>query len=262
MCGMSMRLGVHGAFAGSCCGKSTCSAAPAAAMVDQLAALLGPSAAATGLQHSFTAAPQIGDPPAKVTIGRGDTIRRAEAMVEQVVRRRGGTGARTGGGGGAAVDRSDVVSDAGGQAELPNPLTLQAVSSVFRRRWAMPMTIAVLCLAAHTFGLFDDANTPAGDRAEAFDFREKLSRPLQYSKYGVAGGAVFGCLMWVLVVSLSDKAEGKSTGPNEHWAQNDTMLGAVLLSMGMATGGICTFAATAVWDITRQNLMQPPLPGG
>merc|ERR1712216_962464 len=98
------------------------------------------------------------------------TARRAEAMVEQAVRRRAGTGARTGGGGGAAVDRSDVVSDAGGQAELPNPLTLQAVSSVFRRRWAMPMTIAVLCLAAHTFGFFDGPNAPPGESLSQFDF--------------------------------------------------------------------------------------------
>ena len=31
-------------------------------------------------------------------------------------------------------------------------------------------------------------------------------------KYGVAAGAVFGSIMWVLVVSLSDKAEGKHSG--------------------------------------------------
>lgn len=78
-------------------------------------------------------------------------------------------------------------------------------------------------------------------------------------KYGIAGGALFGSIMWVLVVALSDKAEGKPSGPAEHWAQNDAMLGAVLVSMSMATGGICAFAATAVWDITSQNLMQPPV---
>ena len=75
----------------------------------------------------------------------------------------------------------------------------------------------------------------------------------------MAGGAVFGSAMWVLVVALSDKAEGKPSGPAEHWAQNDAMLGAVLVSMSMTTGGICAFAATAVWDITSQNLMQPPV---
>ena len=31
-------------------------------------------------------------------------------------------------------------------------------------------------------------------------------------KYGVAAGAVFGSIMWMLVVSLSDKAEGKPSG--------------------------------------------------
>ena len=40
---------------------------------------------------------------------------------------------------------------------------LQAISSVFRRRWAMPMTVAVLCLAAHTFGFFDDPNAPPSE---------------------------------------------------------------------------------------------------
>jgi len=33
----------------------------------------------------------------------------------------------------------------------------------------------------------------------------------------VAGGAIFGSIMWVLVVALSDKAEGKPDGPAEHW---------------------------------------------
>jgi len=67
------------------------------------------------------------------------------AMVEAQLRQRGTGGARQGGrqppGAAAAAAGAEQGED------LPNPLTLQAVSTVFRRRWAMPMTIAVLCLA-------------------------------------------------------------------------------------------------------------------
>jgi hypothetical protein len=76
----------------------------------------------------------------------------------------------------------------------------------------------------------------------------KMHRPLQHAKYGVAGGALFGSAMWAVVVALSDGAEGAAEqGPAEHWAQNNSMLLAVLVSLGMATFGVCAFTFSAVW---------------
>ena len=109
-------------------------------------------------------------------------------------------------------------------------------------------------------GIFSEEEG-GGVNPTAFNFSEKLVKPLQYARYGLAGGAIFGSVMWVLVVSLSDKAEGKPTGPSEHWAQNDAMLLAVLLGLGMATGAVCAFAGYAIWDILSQNLMKPPVGG-
>ena len=43
-------------------------------------------------------------------------------------------------------------------------------------------------------------------------------------------------------------------GPAEHWAQNNSMLLAVLVSLGMATFGVCAFTFSAVW------LHPPPHP--
>jgi hypothetical protein len=65
-------------------------------------------------------------------------------MVETQLRQRGAGAARKGG-------RQAQGAAAGAEQgeDLPNPLTLQAVSTVFRRRWAMPMTITVLCLAGN-----------------------------------------------------------------------------------------------------------------
>ena len=65
-------------------------------------------------------------------------------MVETQLRQRGAGAARKGG---RQARAQGAVAGAEQGEDLPNPLTLQAVSTVFRRRWAMPMTIAVLCLA-------------------------------------------------------------------------------------------------------------------
>eukprot|EP00960_Hanusia_phi_P058006 763740-Hanusia_phi.AAC.1 len=144
--------------------------------------------------------------------------------------------------------------------DLPNPLTLRAVGKIFQRRWAVPVAVLAVCLFAHVSGVFTD-DAGGGVNSPAWSFAEKLSKPLHYARYGVAGGAIFGSLMWVLVVSLSDKAEGKPTGPSEHWAQNDAMLLAVLLGLGMSTGAVCAFAGYAMWDILSLNLMKPPIGG-
>ena len=84
------------------------------------------------------------------------------------------------------------------------------------------------------------------------DLQQRLAKPLLYSKYGVGAGAMFGSLLWVLVVSLSDDAEGKQ-GPAEHWAQNNSVLLAVLLGLGMSTGGILVFTCTAVYDLVLEG---------
>mmetsp|Transcript_28406 Transcript_28406/g.44321 ORF Transcript_28406/g.44321 Transcript_28406/m.44321 type:complete len:89 (+) Transcript_28406:769-1035(+) len=86
-----------------------------------------------------------------------------------------------------------------------------------------------------------------------------MAQPLVWGKYGLAGGGLFGSLMWVLVVSLSDNAEGKQEGPAEHWAQNNALLLAVLVGLGMATGGICAFTAHAVWDLIMHDFSPPQL---
>mmetsp|Transcript_53937 Transcript_53937/g.110028 ORF Transcript_53937/g.110028 Transcript_53937/m.110028 type:complete len:173 (-) Transcript_53937:98-616(-) len=141
-------------------------------------------------------------------------------------------------------------------ADIPNPLTLRAVSAVFRRRWAVPMTVAIICLVVHYTGILDDPDRPP-TAAEGFDFSAKLSQPLLWGRYGLAGGAVFGSLLWVIVVGLSDPTEDR--GQAEHWAQDNNLLLAVLLGLGMATGGICAFAAAAVWDLVSQGgIVQQP----
>ncbi len=155
----------------------------------------------------------------------------------------------------AAAVSNNAAPAADNAADLPNPLTLQAVSAVFRRRWAVPMTVAMACLIVHYTGLLDDPNGPP-HAEQGFDFMAKLSRPLLHAKYGIAGGAIFGSVLWVLVVSLSDPEESKGSGPTEHWAQDDKVLLAVLLGLGMATGGVCSFAASAVWDLVNQGIVQ------
>lgn len=59
--------------------------------------------------------------------------------------------------GAAAASGAGAAGDDAG-AELPNPLTMRAVGEVFKRRWAVPMTVAVVCLAIHFMGLLDDPN--------------------------------------------------------------------------------------------------------
>eukprot|EP00288_Rhodomonas_lens_P020200 CAMPEP_0177689800 /NCGR_PEP_ID=MMETSP0484_2-20121128/403_1 /TAXON_ID=354590 /ORGANISM="Rhodomonas lens, Strain RHODO" /LENGTH=176 /DNA_ID=CAMNT_0019200255 /DNA_START=60 /DNA_END=590 /DNA_ORIENTATION=- len=162
------------------------------------------------------------------------------------LRQRGGTKQRS-----AEAAAGDPPASADNSADLPNPLTLQAVSTVFRRRWAVPMTVAVLCLVVHYTGILDDPNQPQAN--QGFDFSAKLALPLHHAKYGIAGGAIFGSLLWVIVVSLSDPEENKGAGPTEHWAQDDKILLMVLLGLGMATGGVCSFAMSAVWDLVRSG---------
>jgi hypothetical protein len=140
-------------------------------------------------------------------------------------------------------------------AELPNPLTLRAVAAIFQRRWAVPMTVAVLCLALHLFGFFGPESSDAA-ASNSYEFRKKMEMPLHYSKFGVGAGALFGSLMWLLVVSLSDEAEGKTQGPADHWAQSNSILLAVLLGLGMATGGVLAFTFVAISDILRQGLSE------
>jgi hypothetical protein len=177
------------------------------------------------------------------------------AMSQALRRRTAGSGALTNPTPPADQSRSTSNTEQS-QPELPNPLTLRAVGAIFQRRWAAPLTVAVLCLALHLFGFFEAPNAELTPTASAYDFRKKLELPLQYSKYGVGAGALFGSLMWLLVVSLSDSAEGKPQGPADHWAQNNSILLAVLLGLGMATGGILAFTFVAISDILRQGLAE------
>ncbi len=86
----------------------------------------------------------------------------------------------------------------------------------------------------------------------------RLKTPLQYAKYGLGLGALFGSGMWVLVVSLSDSAEGKpEDGVSEHWAHNNTLLLVVLLGLGTATGGILAFVVAALMDVAAHGLAPP-----
>jgi len=64
----------------------------------------------------------------------------------------------TGGGfaGAAAAPGAGAAGDVDAGGELPNPLTMRAVGEIFKRRWAVPMTVAVVCLAIHFMGLLDD----------------------------------------------------------------------------------------------------------
>jgi hypothetical protein len=92
-----------------------------------------------------------------------------------------------------------------------------------------------------------------------FDIMIKIRLPLHYAKYGAGLGALFGSAMWVLVVSLSDSAEGKSDGKNqdgisEHWAHNNALLLIVLLGLGTATGAILAFVGVAVVDVVRNGI--------
>lgn len=90
------------------------------------------------------------------------------------------------------------------------------------------------------------------------DFLHRIRLPLQYAKYGVGLGALFGSGMWVLVVTLSDQAEGKpDEGVSEHWAHNNTLLFVVLLGLGAATGGILGFVAAALLDVAQHGLAPP-----
>jgi hypothetical protein len=115
------------------------------------------------------------------------------------------------------------------------------------------MTVGVLCLVVHYTGLLDDPSQPY-QADQSFDFAKKLATPLLHAKYGIAGGALFGSLLWVIVVSLSDsEGDRKGSEPTEHWAQDDKILLAVLLGLGMATGGVCSFAMSAVWDLVRNG---------
>ena len=150
---------------------------------------------------------------------------------------------------------STPINSDQGSTDLPNPLTLRAVAAVFQRRWAAPLTVGVLCLALHLFGFFEHQNSDFST-VSSYEFRKKLELPLQYGKYGVGAGALFGSLMWMLVVSLSDEAEGKQQGPSDHWAQSNSILLAVLLGLGMATVGILSFTFVAISDILQQGLAE------
>ena len=112
-----------------------------------------------------------------------------------------------------------------------------------------------MCLALHLFGFFGPEGSDV-TATNSYDFRKKLELPLHYSKYGIGAGALFGSLMWVIVVSLSDEAEGKKQGPADHWAQSNSILLAVLLGLGMATGGVLSFTFVAISDILRQGLAE------
>lgn len=140
------------------------------------------------------------------------------------------------------------------------------MSEVFKRRWAAPLTVAVVCFALHFSGLLDDSNLEHPPTS-AFDVMHKMRLPLHYAKYGAGLGALFGSAMWVLVVALSDSAEGqadekskKAAGISEHWAHNNALLLAVLLGLGTATGAILAFVFVAVWDVV-QNGMGPGVGG-
>ena len=114
-------------------------------------------------------------------------------------------------------------------------------------------------MALHVIGFFDSGNidTP---KAQAFDLRQKMEIPLLYGKYGVGIGAIFGSLMWLIVVTLTDSAEGKPQGPSDHWAQNNSVLLVVLLGLGTATGGVLGFTMAAVTDIISQGrMMETPI---
>jgi len=155
----------------------------------------------------------------------------------------------------------DPIRISGAENDAPefNPLTLRAVGAVFKRRWAAPLTVAVVCLALHFSGLLDDGNQDVA-HTSSFDVIQKMRLPLFYAKYGAGIGALFGSIMWVLVVALSDSAEGgkkdggKEEGISEHWAHNNALLLAVLLGLGTATGAVLGFVFVAVWDVVQNGL--------
>jgi hypothetical protein len=154
-----------------------------------------------------------------------------------------------------------MLSSGGAGEEQPefNPLTVRAVGAVFKRRWAAPLTVAVICLVLHFTGLLDDPNQSVPDSSSSTaDFMHRLKTPLRYAKYGLGFGALFGSGMWVLVVTLSDSAEGKpEEGVSEHWAHNNTLLLVVLLGLGTATGGILAFVIAALMDVAAHGLAPP-----
>jgi hypothetical protein len=63
--------------------------------------------------------------------------------------------------GAAAASGAGTAGDLDTGGEMPNPLTMRAVGEIFKRRWAVPMTVAVVCLAIHFMGLLDDPDAEA-----------------------------------------------------------------------------------------------------
>mmetsp|Transcript_1267 Transcript_1267/g.2997 ORF Transcript_1267/g.2997 Transcript_1267/m.2997 type:complete len:181 (-) Transcript_1267:67-609(-) len=160
-----------------------------------------------------------------------------------------------------APDAATTKAAESEEAPAFNPLSLRAVGAVFKRRWAAPLTVAVVCLALHFTGLLDDPNQEAASPSSSADFMHRLRLPLHYAKYGLGFGALFGSGMWVLVVSLSDSAEGKpDEGVSEHWAHNNGLLLMVLLGLGTATGGVLGFVAAALLDVVQHGLTPEGLP--
>jgi hypothetical protein len=150
ICGISIRLGVHHESSfdfGSICSVSPpeTAAPPSLSAIFLLAAMMRKTKIEN--VHSWlrricgTFAVSASEAFQKSARGKSVSL---ETMVETQLRQRGAGAARKGG-------RQAQGAAAGAEQgeDLPNPLTLQAVSTVFRRRWAMPMTIAVLCLAGN-----------------------------------------------------------------------------------------------------------------